>query len=84
MKAYILISARRGAANKLAMDLRKIKHVTSSDCVFGRYDVITIVESAEMKTISQVVNQIQKQEGILRTETAFSQYVEGSTSHACE
>ena len=76
MKAYVLITAKRGTANKVAETLKKIKNVKSAECVFGRYDLIAIVESPEMKTISRVVQQLQKQENILHTETAFSYYVE--------
>jgi len=76
MRAYVLITAKRGTADRLAETLGKIKNVTSAECVFGRYDVIAIVESREMKTISRVVHQLQKQENILHTETAFSEYAE--------
>ena len=76
MKAYVLITAKRGASDKLAETLSKIKHVKSAECVYGRDDVIAIVESSEMKTISRVVHQLQKQEQILHTETAFSHYAE--------
>jgi DNA-binding Lrp family transcriptional regulator len=76
MKAYVLITAKRGTADKLAETIGKIKNVKSAECVYGRYDVIAIVESPEMKTISRVVHQLQKQEQILHTETAFSHYME--------
>ena len=76
MKAYVLITARRGTAEKVAETLRKLKDVTSAECVYGRYDVIAIVESPDMKTLSRVVHQLQKQPTILHTETAFSHNVE--------
>jgi DNA-binding Lrp family transcriptional regulator len=76
MKAYVLITARRGTAEKVAETVRKIKNVTNAECVYGRYDVIAIVESPEMKTLSRVVHQLQKQPQILHTETAFSHYAE--------
>jgi DNA-binding Lrp family transcriptional regulator len=76
MKAYVLITAKRGTSDKVAETLRKLKNVTSAECVYGRYDVIAIVESPEMKTLSRVVHQLQKQPTILHTETAFSHHVE--------
>jgi uncharacterized protein with GYD domain len=84
MKAYVLIRARRGAAYKLAETIGKVKNVTSSDCVYGHYDVIVNVESPEMRTISRVVNQIQKYAQIIHTETAFSQCLEDSESESSE
>ena len=44
--------------------------------VYGHYDVIVIVESPEMKSLSRVVNQIQKYPQIIHTETAFSHCAE--------
>lgn len=84
MKAYIFITARRGMADKLAETIRKVKNVTSSDCVYGHYDVIVVVENPEMKTISRVVNQIQKYPDIIHTETAFSHCVDAPESEMSE
>jgi DNA-binding Lrp family transcriptional regulator len=84
VKAYILITARRGAADKLAETIRKVKNVKSSECVYGRFDVIAIVESSEMKNLSRIVNQIQKYPQIIHTETAFSHCAEDSESEISE
>jgi DNA-binding Lrp family transcriptional regulator len=84
MKAYVLITARHGTADKLAETIRKVKNVTSSDCVYGHYDVIVIVESPEMKSLSRVVNQIQKYPQIIHTETAFSHCAEELESEISE
>ena len=71
-------------ANKLAETIKKVKNVTSSDCVYGHYDLIVTVESQEMKTIGRVVNQIQKYPQIIHTETAFSYCMEDSESEISE
>jgi uncharacterized protein with GYD domain len=84
MKAYVLITARHGTADKVAGTLRKIKNVMSAECVYGRYDVIAIVESPEMKTLSRVVHQLQKLPQILHTETAFSHYAQDYESEISE
>jgi DNA-binding Lrp family transcriptional regulator len=84
MKAYVLITARHGTAVKLAETIRKVTNVTSSDCVYGHYDVIVIVESPEMKSLSRVVNQIQKYPQIIHTETAFSHCAEELESEISE
>jgi DNA-binding Lrp family transcriptional regulator len=80
MKAYVLITTRHGTAEEVAQTLRKLKNVTSAECVYGRYDVIAIVESPEMKALSRVVHQLGKQTQILHTETAFSHYAEDHES----
>jgi len=84
MKAYVLITTRHGTADKVAETLRKIKNVMSAECVYGRYDVIAIVESPEMKILSRVVHQLQKQPQILHTETAFSHYAQDYESEISE
>ena len=84
MKAYVLITARHGTAYKLAESIRKVKNVTSADCVYGHYDVIAIVQSQEMKSVSRVVNQIQKYQQIIHTETAFSHLAEDVESGISE
>jgi len=83
VKAYVLITARRGTAESVAKTLCRIKNVTSAECVYGRYDVIAIVESPDMRTLSRVVHQLQKEPTILHTETAFSDKVEDE-SEVCE
>jgi len=84
MKAYVLITTRAGMEEKVAAAIKKIKGVASADSVYGHYDVIVIVESTEMKTLSGIVHEIQKQEGVLHTETAFSHYAEDSESEMLE
>jgi DNA-binding Lrp family transcriptional regulator len=76
MKAYVLITTRAGMEEKAAATIKKVKGVTSADSVYGHYDVIVIAESSEMKTLNGIVHEIQKQEGVLHTETAFSQHME--------
>ena len=84
MKAYVLITARHGTAEELAKTIRKVKKVTSSECLYGRFDVIAIVESPEMKSLSRVVHQIQKYPQIIHTETAFSHCAEELESEISE
>ena len=76
MKAYVWITTRAGMEEKVAAAIKKIKGVASADSVYGHYDVIVIVEGPEMKTLNSIVHEIQKQEGVLHTETGFSQHVE--------
>ena len=61
---------------KVVVAIKNIKGVISADSVYGHYDAIVVVESPEMKTLNSIVHTIQKQEGVLHTETAFSQHTE--------
>lgn len=76
LKAYVLITTRSGMAEKVTETIKKINGVISAECVYGRFDVIAIIESREMKTINSAVHQIQKYPEVLHTETAFSHYAQ--------
>ncbi len=84
MKAYVLITTRSGAAEKVAETIRKVPSVTSAECVYGRFDVIAVVENPEIDTLNRVVHQIQATPQILHTETAFSHHAEDFESGITE
>lgn len=74
MKAYVLVTTKSGTAEKVAKAIRKMKSVTNAECVYGRFDVITIVNSPEMETIDRIVHAIQRNPDVLHTETALTHY----------
>lgn len=76
MKAYVLVTTKSGTAEKVAKAFKKIKSVTSTECVYGRFDVIVIIESPEMNTIDRIVHTIQRHPEVLHTETALSHCTE--------
>jgi hypothetical protein len=76
MKAYVLVTTKSGAAEKVARIIRKAKGVINAECVYGRFDVIVIIESREMENINRVVHAIQRHPDVVHTETALSHYAE--------
>ena len=71
-----MLTTKSGAAEDVAETIRKVKRVSSAECVYGRFDVIVIIESPEMKTINRIVHTIQRNPEVLHTETALSHYAE--------
>jgi DNA-binding Lrp family transcriptional regulator len=70
VRAYILIEMVAGHSRKLATALRRSKSVTDVDRVTGPYDVIAVLEGADINAISDVVtNDIHSLEGVVRTTT---------------
>ena len=74
MKAYVLVTTKSGTAEKVTKAIKKVKSVTNAECVYGRFDVIVIVNSPEMETIDRVVHTIQRNPDVLHTETALTHY----------
>ncbi len=70
VRAYILIEMVAGHSRKLAASLRGSESVTDVDRVTGPYDVVAVLEGADINAISDVVtNDIHSLEGVVRTTT---------------
>ena len=55
IKAYILITTRPGTSEETAKELRKVKGVLQAESVYGRFDVIALVQGEDHKTINEIV-----------------------------
>ncbi len=71
-----MITTKSGLSEEIAATAKKFKGVVSSECVYGRFDVVVVVNSRETSTIDLAVHSIQKLPGVLHTETAISHYTE--------
>jgi DNA-binding Lrp family transcriptional regulator len=80
MKAYVLVTTKSGTAEKVAETIRKVKSVSSAECVYGRFDVILIIDTPVMETINSVVHIIERLPEVLHTETALTHYMEDYSS----
>ncbi len=75
MRAYILVTTKSGAAEDVAKIFRNEKNVVSAECIYGRFDVIIIIETSNMKNIDKIVHKLQKNPGVVHTETAITHYL---------
>ncbi len=72
MKAYVLITTQTSQVNQALASVREISQVKEADAVTGPFDIIALVEGADMKEIGDiVVNEVQKAPGISRTLTCL-------------
>lgn len=72
-KAYVLISATHSRIDAIRDELRALKPpVTEADMIMGPYDLIAVVEGADVNEIGRlVIRQIQKIDGVERTLTCM-------------
>ncbi len=72
-KAFILIETAVGKNKEVVENIRKLKGVVSVDSVTGPYDVIAVVEAANLNDIGDIVTRkIHPIPGINRTVTCLA------------
>ena len=69
-RAFILIETQVGRVKQVALDLRALEGVRDADVITGSFDVIAVVEIADMAAMADLVtSRIQGIRGVLRTIT---------------
>lgn len=72
-RAYILIETQVGKSREVADALRSLPGVSSADIITGEFDIITLVEAADMVSIADLVTgQVQSIAGVTRTITCVA------------
>ncbi|MEM1557611.1 MAG: Lrp/AsnC ligand binding domain-containing protein [Thermoproteota archaeon] len=69
LKAYLLIVCEVGLERNIEEAIRKVENVTNVDVVYGEYDIIVTVEVNDIKQLDNVVTEIRRIKGVLRTMT---------------
>ncbi len=73
VRAYVLIEMAAGHSTNLVNLLRDRSDVVDADRVTGPYDVIALLEAADLVQINEIVTtQIHHLEGVVRTITCVS------------
>ena len=72
MNAFILTNTERGKLWKVAEKALKIKGVKIAQAVTGQYDVIAYAEFLNIPELSEIIDEIQLIDGVLRTTTAIA------------
>ncbi len=54
-RAYVLIETSVGKTKDVALALRKVKGVQEANAVTGPYDVIAVVEGADLNAVGNLV-----------------------------
>ena len=72
-KAYVLIETSVGKSRDVANELRSLRGVQAADNVSGPYDVIAVVEAADLTAVGALLaSRIHTLNGIVRTVTCLS------------
>jgi len=72
-RAYVLIETSVGKTKHVIQALRKVEGMKKVDAVTGPYDVIAVVEGADLTAVGNMVtNQIHGTGGIERTVTCLA------------
>ena len=72
-RAFILIETQVGRSRQVAEELRSLKGVISADVVTGSFDIIALIQAADMTTMADLVTGgVQGIRGVLRTITCVA------------
>ena len=72
MNAFVLMNTERGKLWKVAEKALRIKGVKIAQAVTGQYDVIAYAEFTSIPELSQIIDEVQLIDGVLRTTTAIA------------
>ena len=72
-RAYILIETQVGAVRRTLAGLRALDAVQSADIITGDFDIIALIEGADMAAVAETVTgRVQELEGVRRTITCVA------------
>jgi len=72
VRAYVLISATAGKALEVATTLKDQQGVVQADAITGEYDVIALVEAADVPSIGRlIVERVHAAPGVIKTITCL-------------
>lgn len=70
--AYVFISTKPGTSEDVAETLRGKGGVMRADSVYGRFDVIALIQAKDLKTLDEMVYKtIGSNSNVLHSETAI-------------
>lgn len=73
-KAYILIHTKPGTSEKVVEAIkRRVKNTLHADSVYGRHDVIVVIEAPNLERLNEIVYKVvEKDPNIVHTETSIT------------
>ena len=72
-KAFVLIETAVGKTKDVVASLNKVDGVSSVDVVTGPYDIITVIDAAELSSVGDTVTgSVHTIGGIVRTVTCLA------------
>ena len=69
-RAYVLIESEKGQSDTVVTELSGKQGILTADQVFGRYDVVAVIEANNLEGLVVIVrNEIAPLDHVVRTET---------------
>jgi len=75
VQAYVFIDTENPGPKRIVGEVRKIPGVVRADALFGRPDVIAIVEGDDVAQMDAVIDQIAELSGVQDTESKVIRWV---------
>ena len=74
MKAYILIETKPGTSEEVVKAIKaRVRDVLHADSVYGRYDVIVVIEASSLERLNEIVYKVvERDSNIVHTETSIT------------
>jgi DNA-binding Lrp family transcriptional regulator len=69
---YVLMVSELGKEYEVKASLEKIKGITEARTVYGEFDIVARLETPSLKELDDVVTQMRRINGIIRTVTLIS------------
>ena len=73
MRAYIFINTKPGTSEEVVKRIKsQVKEVVQADSIYGRFDAMLVIETANLESISKILYKIiEKDPNIIHTETSL-------------
>ena len=72
-RAFILIETQVSRSQEVAVALRRLEGVKTVDVITGIYDVIALIDAADMSAVADLVTgRVQSVRGVMRTITCVT------------
>lgn len=72
VKAYVLIETEAGKTGDVAQGVQKVQGVKSADTVTGGYDIVAMIEAADLDAVGALIKQLHSVSGICKTTTLLA------------
>ncbi len=70
--SYVLLVTEVGKEYEVVQELKRIKGVKEVKVVYGEFDVVSIIEGADLKALDEAVTKLRKIPSVIRTVTLIS------------
>lgn len=75
IQAYVFIDTENPGPKRIVKEVRKIPGVVRADALFGRPDIVALVEGEDIASMDAVIDRIAELDGVIDTESKVLRWV---------